>query len=182
MPSPVGHSLLAVVINQSGIEKPSGSIIQSIVYAIILSNLADIDFLPGLLAGNPNRYHHGPTHSLGAAVIVGCIFGVDFFRKNGRFFPLFFYAILLYMSHILLDLLAFDSSVPYGEPVFWPVSKRYFISPFTPFSDIHKDSSSLTFFTSLFNSHNARTVLNEIIILSPILLIHQISKKDEIHQ
>ena len=36
-------------------------------------NAPDLDFIPGLILGRPNLYHHGISHSLGAAVIFSCI-------------------------------------------------------------------------------------------------------------
>ena len=140
------------------------------ITGIVVANLADIDFLPGFFVGNPNRFHHGGSHSIAAAVLVGaCLAFLPAFRKlgYGRAF-LFFFG--LYGSHILLDFFSVDTSPPRGLPIFWPISDQYFISGFSIFSDVHKDSNSATFIQSLFVRHNFWTIAREILILAPFTL------------
>ena len=37
---------------------------------ILIAGVApDFDFLPGILIGDPNRFHHGPTHSILAGIL-----------------------------------------------------------------------------------------------------------------
>lgn len=170
MPTSIGHSLTGILLNESRIFTPAKSYLRCVLISITLANLADFDFVPGIFLGNPNRFHHGITHSFGAALFVGFLFALCFYFRQNRFWAAFGFAALLYFSHVALDYLALDRSHPVGVPMWWPVSSKYFISPITIFSDVHKDSSTATFFQSLFVTHNAMTVLREILILGPLTL------------
>jgi len=35
--------------------------------------LPDLDFVPGIFLGNPSRFHHGISHSLGMAIILSVL-------------------------------------------------------------------------------------------------------------
>lgn len=168
MPTPIGHSIASAILNDSKIFVPSQSLWRSILVAVVLGNLADIDFLPGILLGNPNQFHHGISHSLGAALVVGLIFAVYYWLRSHRFFAPFFFATILYASHIVLDSFSVDTRPPFGVPMFWPLSAEYTISPILIFSDVHRHSSTANFLQSLFVTHNARTVLQEIVILGAL--------------
>src|SRR4029450_4324861 len=37
--------------------------------AVLFANAPDLDFLPGLAVGDPDAFHRGVTHTLGAAVV-----------------------------------------------------------------------------------------------------------------
>ncbi len=137
---------------------------------VFLSNLPDADFLPGLLTGFPNRYHHGIFHSLGAALAVSVVIWI-FFRKKQQPWRLFALAFIVYCSHLLLDFFTRDFSAPYGLPLFWPFSKSYYIAARPIFSNITRSSRSSDFFSSLFNSHNLKAALLEIALIGSLVLI-----------
>jgi len=135
MPSPVGHSLAGYLIYQLIPGRAPRHQWSLVALYLIVANAPDLDFIPGLLVGNASRYHHGITHSLGFAALVGFAFSVLLYlrkraaiRKN---FAIFF---CLYFSHVVLDYFSLDSSTPHGVPLFWPLSSTYYIAPFTLFS------------------------------------------------
>ncbi len=139
---------------------------------IVVANLADIDYIPGLLIGRPNQFHHQMTHSIGFAILTGfCIGCIYYVWKKRSFLKYGVLFSLIYASHLLLDFLGKDTSYPFGEQLFWPLSTVYVLSPWTIFGDIHKASSTDIFFQSLINWHNVSTILLEVAILSPIILI-----------
>ncbi len=177
MPSTLGHSLAGVLVNESRLFMLGKSHAQCVVIALVLANFADIDIIPGLFYGNPNRFHHGVTHSFGAALIVGFLFALIFYKWQTRFWSPFGFATLVYSSHLLLDILTIDTSYPFGVPLWWPVSSKYFIAPITIFSDVNKDSATATFFQSLFTTHNLFAALLEIVILGPIVLLTILMRK-----
>lgn len=177
MPTTVGHSLAGALLNGTRIFQPAQNVLKSMMIAMILANLADLDFIPGFFWGNPNKFHHGITHSLGATVLVGMVFGFYFYKQDGRFLVPFAFSSSLYFSHVLLDFFSVDASPPHGIPIFWPFFSAHFVAPVTVFSDVHKDSSSATFIQSLFVSHNAWTILREFIILGPFVLFIQLKKR-----
>src|SRR5687767_7177296 len=97
---------------------------------VVAANLPDLDFLPGLLVGQPNRFHHGPSHSLAAAAIAaGLLYALSmrFFGAVPRV-RLFTVLLVASLSHSLLDYCSADTSQPYGVPLFWPISSEYHIS------------------------------------------------------
>jgi len=139
------------------------------LFCVVAANAADLDFIPGIFLGNPNAFHRGISHSIGAALLYGVLAAV--FVRMGTSRPaLFGVAAGLYLSHVLLDYFNSDSRPPYGEPLLWPASARYYVSPFTPLLDIRRDASSglVVFFTSLFSVHNLSAICLELLFLAPI--------------
>ena len=70
MPSPVGHSLMGYIIYRTTATAVVVQRMQLIVFYLLVANAADLDFIPGLLVGMPNRYHHGISHSVGFAALI----------------------------------------------------------------------------------------------------------------
>jgi inner membrane protein len=143
---------------------------------LLVANAADLDFLPGLLIGDPNRFHHGISHSIGFAALFAlcgssCRFMGPSFWKN--FASLF----CLYGSHVVIDYFSIDTSVPYGVPCFWPVTSAYYIAPAPFFPDIRRSVVASEFFGSLFTLHNLWAVIVESIVIAPILLILRVVRK-----
>ncbi|MFQ5676054.1 MAG: metal-dependent hydrolase [bacterium] len=176
MPTPIGHSLAGLLLSKTKIFMPSRSPYRSLAIAVILANLADADFIPGLLTGNPNRFHHGVTHSVGASIIVGLLFAGFFFYCQRRFLAPFMFAFAGYYSHVVFDFFSVDSSIPHGVPALWPFSTEYFISPIAVFSDVRRSETLGTFFQSLFVGHNGWTICREILFLTPMLVIFPIHR------
>lgn len=145
---------------------------------MILANLPDIDFLPGLLVGNANQWHHHYySHSLGAAIVVGVLAAFFYTKGTDRKFALYFGLLFgAYFSHLVLDYFTADTSEPFGLPMFWPLTSEYFYSPITVFLSVHKIGASDQFFQSLFTLHNLRVVLWEVVVFVPVLSIIRIAK------
>ena len=89
---------------------------------VFLSCLPDIDLVPGILTGDPFKYHHLLTHSLLFAFIMGLIWSF-LFRKHGYGYS-FLIAFGLICSHILLDMMNTDTvGVPgKGIMILYPFS------------------------------------------------------------
>lgn len=171
MCTPLGHSIVgySVAMNQSGIE--IRKIGWMILHVVLFANLPDIDLLVGYAVGNPNRYHHLWTHSLGFVILAGLLYGISYAllkKKNGLKAGLIISGIVF--SHIVLDFFSKDTRVPYGMPLFWPISEKFYLSPVTLFLDINKASSSDAFLGSLFCLHNLWTLLFEVAVMTPLLV------------
>ena len=83
-----------------------------------MANAPDLDFLPGILIGQPALYHQGLTHSLGFAVMASLgIAGIFSFKKK-MFSVVFKVCFLSYASHLVIDIFGPDGRLPYGVPLF----------------------------------------------------------------
>lgn len=140
---------------------------------ITVANFPDLDFVPGILLDNPHRFHHGPSHSLLASLIIAAL---SFSLVQG-WFPgikrknLMLALLLATTSHPVLDYFSADYSEPVGVPLFWPFAGEYLASPYALFPDIRRDgTSSQSFFLSLFSKHNAMALLTELAFGAMLLL------------
>lgn len=172
MPSPVGHSLITASIFL-GLNRQKLKLVRyDFLIFLFIGLFPDLDFLPGLITGVPSRFHHGLMHSIFFGIIIGIIMGLSYAcwkKKHGLVYGLIFSGV--YLSHLVADFLGVDTSFPYGEQLFWPFSKAYFLSPYSIFLDICRSANSHDFFISLFSWHNLKTVTLEILICLPILMI-----------
>ncbi len=70
MCTPVGHSLAALGIFYLAGRRPSRDEIRRLGWFIVLANLPDFDFIPGILIGDPGRFHHTYSHSIGFVLLI----------------------------------------------------------------------------------------------------------------
>jgi membrane-bound metal-dependent hydrolase YbcI (DUF457 family) len=176
MPLPIGHALTGIAF----FETRPGLFFKNkwadVLFFIFLANLPDADFLPGLILGFPNLYHHGIFHSLGAALAVAIAMGWIFYQKKQHFWRFSALVFLVFFSHRLLDFFTRDFTAPYGMPLFWPLSKNYYIAAHPFFINITRSALSANFFSSLFSSHNLKAALLEIMLLGGLVLLVGIAR------
>lgn len=177
MPLPVAHSLAGYIFYEI---KPflffkNGW--KNFLFIMILANLPDIDFLPGLIIGNPNQFHHGISHSLGMAVFSGLILGWFFSRKNGNFWKYFIFTTLIYYSHVFLDFLTEDYRKPFGVLLFWPFNSIYYTSSIPLFLKTIRSNTSSTFFQSLFHPENFHAIIRECMVMGSVIVFYKLMKK-----
>lgn len=165
MPLPIGHTLAGIAFNQIRPGFFFKGRWQDAIFFIFLANLPDADFLPGILLGHPNLYHHGAFHSLGAALAVSAMGGYFFYLKKKSFWATATGIFLVFSTHLLLDFFSRDLAAPFGLPIFWPFSQRYFIAAHPIFLNIARSGHTRDFFPSLFNRHNLEGALREILLL-----------------
>jgi len=82
----------------------------TLVLFLVSANLPDIDFIPGLILGDPFRYHRASAHSVGFALLVSALlYGV--LKSMGRktAVPAFFVCLAGVMSHLILDSVFFTT-------------------------------------------------------------------------
>jgi inner membrane protein len=174
MPSPVGHSLMGLIIYRATGRSMSLQYWQPMALYVLAANAADLDFLPGLLIGDLARFHHGPSHSISFAILFGVVSSLLFSRR--------LYAFLLssglYLSHVLLDYLVQDPSPPLGVPLFWPFSNEYYMASFAFFPRFDYAAMTLPgFLSATFTFHNLVTVSTEILFLLPLLIFVSLCEK-----
>jgi inner membrane protein len=158
MPSPLAHALVgaATYAALAPGDRPA-RIWRPWAVAAFAGAAADLDFLPGLLVGDPSRYHHWATHSVAAALVFAVVAAPLAPAALGGLARRVAILGLAYGSHLVLDILTVDRTVPRGIPLFWPLSSEVYLSPLILFTDIHHGASWQAFV----NWHNVAAMLGE---------------------
>ena len=168
MPTPIGHLLAGAAVYAAQRNRKN---IHLLLFVLFFALLPDIDFIFGFVVNDPNRYHHLFTHSFFFVVLAGITGAIIYSKwRHANIFISSAIFVSAGISHVILDCLALDRREPFGCPIWWPVSQEFFISPLLIFSDVSRSSESGTFFQSLFNVHNIRTVSIEILVLLPVFV------------
>ena len=175
MSSPVGHSFAGYIIYVYSSRTLGVTDIKALFLFILVSNAPDLDFIPGLLLGKPNLFHHGISHSIAIGIILAIFLSslpkmYEIVNERQRFL---IYS-TLYCSHLFLDYISVDSRLPFGIPVFWPFSSEYFIIsyPLLP-PIIHGEMTNAgirQFFSSIFSIQNLYAIFMELAVMLPIML------------
>jgi membrane-bound metal-dependent hydrolase YbcI (DUF457 family) len=144
MPSPIGHAIAGIaagwlVAGAPPVPRVAGTFAgkvpatfgrEGVLFGAVAA-LPDVDLIVGA--------HSGPTHSLGAAALVGlAAFAIARqlgTRHAGR---LALACVAAYASHVLLDWLGSDSSPPIGVMALWPFSRAYYESDLHVFMAISR--------------------------------------------
>ena len=138
MPSPIAHSATGYVIfkifklEQKRILGKVSPVFEAIT-AIIISNVADLDFAFGFLSGE--NHHRGFTHSVSFALIFSI--AIAFFSSKisrASLYKVFIFSSIIYGSHLLLD---FFTTGGDGMLLLWPFSDNYYKSSFPIFPPVH---------------------------------------------
>lgn len=158
MATPLGHFLAGATVGAlCGGERRTG---RPVLAGGLVAMAPDLDFIPGLLLGEPARYHHAVTHTLLFALLAGMVAALAAPRARWRWTVLVGGA---YSSHLLLDFLTHDPSPPRGIPLFWPVISDALHSPIFVFPQV------LHTIVCPVNLHNFTVMLLEIALLGPLL-------------
>ena len=174
MSSPVGHSLAGYVIAAWRDKSLKPRSLMLLGLYIFLANAPDLDFIPGVLRGTPNLYHHGISHSIGFGLLFALIAGVLIHWKTGRRFRReFLFMFAIYGSHLLLDLLSMDGRPPFGIPILWPLSDHYFMIPILPpvMHSVLDDATIGQFLADVFSRHNLYVVGLEMTLTVPFAVL-----------
>jgi membrane-bound metal-dependent hydrolase YbcI (DUF457 family) len=158
MPTPLGHGLAGVATGWAvaGVARDSRRAL--VTQAVILAGLgmaADLDLLFGA--------HSGPTHSVGAAAIVGLTAALWRWPIARSRLTIGLVAFLAWATHPLMDSLAQDTSAPFGVMAFWPFSHQYFLTGLSVFMPIWRYPISARAI-----AHDILAIGREILILAPI--------------
>jgi membrane-bound metal-dependent hydrolase YbcI (DUF457 family) len=161
MPTPAAHALgglAAAFLVDSIRRRPMLS--PALLAASAAAAMApDLD----LLAGSHRTY----THSLGAVFIVGL---ASWVIARGRV-PSAVRAALIVMaaygSHLVLDWMGKDTSIPPGFTALWPFSSDYYVSGWNLFGEI----SRRYWLPQEFVLGNLRALSWELAVLTPLLVV-----------
>lgn len=133
MCTPVGHALAGVAVGWAvSRQAPRPDPWREMVFLALVSQAPDLDFLPGLLTGSVEYYHHGISHSLGFAALAGIICAA-LGRRWGLGARWGWLGALLYLTHVLLD---YTTISPRGIPLWWPLSQARVLAENPFFIDV----------------------------------------------
>ncbi len=158
MATPLGHALAGA--SASLLSGPDASLRGPLAVGALAGAAPDLDFLPGIVLGDPSRFHHGPSHSLAFAVAAAGLAWLLASRHRWRWA---LSAGSAYASHLLLDALTVDPSTPVGLQLFWPLDDAYVLSPFTPLPRVLHTTVSVV------NLHNLAVALLELVLFGGLL-------------
>lgn len=153
MPSPIAHSVSGYILAKF-LPQAASKYYQyhwwnwQNFYPVFVAIFPDLDFIPQLITGE--RFHRGLTHTLifavGFSLVVAWL--ISYLRKSS-FKQLFVFTLIIYTSHLLLDLITAGGS---GLQLLWPLTDTYFKSTISIFPSVHHsrgllDISHLVFIT-----------------------------------
>ena len=172
MATPIGHSLAGYALYRA--MEPYG-IKHRALLAVFMAIAPDLDFVPGFLIGTPALYHQSVSHSVGFALVISVAVALIYRRKQQSFFAIFSLCFVAYLSHLIIDFFGPDGRVPYGQPLFWPASNTYFISPVSVFWGMHHagstDGSRSEWMMGVFSLYNMGAVAVEIGLIMPFVFL-----------
>ncbi|MGH7263654.1 MAG: metal-dependent hydrolase, partial [Candidatus Rokuibacteriota bacterium] len=139
MPTPVGHALAGAALYLAGARtrRPLTDWRAGLL-CVGAACAADLDFVAGRLAGDWNRFHQGPSHSLAVALVLAValagvpVDGLGGFRRRWVLLT------AAACSHLALDLVTRDARPPHGIPLFWPVALAPVHSPLELFLNVRR--------------------------------------------
>ncbi len=163
MPSPVGHALGGFAFGW--LAARSSRLDRPVLAALIFAGLGAVPDVDILVEGTHRLY----THSIAAVGLVALLAAIGLRRVDGRLADassrraLVIAATAAYASHLLLDWLGDDRSVPIGIRALWPFTDAYFQSELRWFPPVERRYWLPGFWTA-----NLRAIGWEMLVLMPL--------------
>ena len=136
---------------------------------MIGSILPDLDFLPGILIGEPGAFHHGVSHSFAFAVLFGALvlITLQFSRQKSVAGFAALLGSFAYLLHVILDSVSATNSVP----LMWPLLTEKIGMNLNLFGHFHHGGLENGIW-SVVRWDNLSPVIRELTILGiPVLLL-----------
>lgn len=171
VPSPIVHTATAVALSSLVYARTPASARRTIALgvAIVAANAPDLDFVPGIFAGAPGRFHHGASHSLAAAAAGGiAAVALAWPRQREAALRLGALVSLAVASHLFLDMLSSWADSRHGVALLWPTSEQRYVFPFALFFGIRLEPEHGGFVTGLMHWRNVGAVLWELVVVAGI--------------
>ena len=166
MPTPVGHALCGALVGTAVFwQRPIWGPWKDLIFFAALAQAPDLDFIPGIVLGKPDAFHHGVTHSMGFALLFGLVMAW-LGKKRDQALRWGLAGGAIYLAQVLLDVIALDTRPPYGVPLWWPLSGDFVQSHWTIFLDVRR--WNLTWAVVW---HDIRAMGREILLLGPPLAL-----------
>jgi membrane-bound metal-dependent hydrolase YbcI (DUF457 family) len=156
MPSPIGHALGAMAAGWLAAtpSRPGRPLAVQAGLLALIGAAPDLDLLI--------HHHRAETHSVGAAVIVATLVAWRRWPIGATRPRIWAAACAAWLSHLLLDMTAVDTSAPFGIMCWWPFSRVYVHTGVNLFEGIYRHWWEWSFWT-----HNTLAVSWELALLGP---------------
>lgn len=176
MPTSAAHILGGYAALEAGSPPQRRRGILFLFFVVVVSNLPDLDFLPGLLIGNEGLFHRGASHSIVAALVVAAGIGFALGPRLGGFRTAAGWTLLAYGSHIVLDMVVPDpSGRGAGVALLWPFWRAELATPIPGLAILDPirwlDGSELQqgFLRALFSLDGLRIFLVDAALVTPLV-------------
>lgn len=178
MPLPVAHSFAGFLI--AWFTRAPGARTAPLLltgWLIVAANAPDFDFIPGILAGEPSRFHHGVSHSLIAAVVFASAAWLVA-RLAGARSPVRIGLLmgLAFTSHLLLDMIETRVDERSGVALAWPLVTDRLSFPVSVFLGIRFDPAAGGFVRGLLFRSNLVALGWELVVVAGILVLMRASR------
>ena len=175
MASPIGHALAGVAVawgadlvpgnrawriaprSASWYERAGNGLTLT---CAVLAAAPDLDLLFG-------RFHRTMTHSLLSVAIVAAFAALAAARARIPARRIVFMCAAAWATHLLVDWLSADQSVPRGIQLLWPFDSRWFISGW----DVFLGSERHQFLSAATIKRNVEAIAQEVALLLPIVIV-----------
>jgi membrane-bound metal-dependent hydrolase YbcI (DUF457 family) len=111
--------------------------------------------------------HRTVTHSIGAVIFVTLFAGALAANAGRSIVRVMLTCGAAYATHVLLDWLGADNSLPYGIQALWPFSHNWYISG----ANLFRETERHQFLSAAMIATNLRTIAQEVAVLGPVLLL-----------
>lgn len=173
--TPIGHALAGYAVYGLNPCIHNGKRPLLLPLCLALAVCPDLDFLPGILYGQPALYHQGISHSLGMATGVSLAVALLCSRTPSTVLAYWGLFTLAYGSHLLLDVFGLDGRPPYGIPIFWPISSDYYLAPVQLFWGVHHvhrtSATTGEWVSAILDPVNLGAIGIEILVVLPFVLV-----------
>jgi membrane-bound metal-dependent hydrolase YbcI (DUF457 family) len=182
--TPVGHALAGYAVYTFSVAPTNPNRLKLAFLCIFMATAPDLDFLPGILIGRPQLYHHGITHSVAFAFVASLVIAGIVSIRMKPFVLIFSLCLISYLSHLLIDFLGSSGhnwhSVV-GIPIFWPISREKFSSTVGLYLAFRYNSlpsvTIIEWFKSMLNLYNINAIVLEVALMTPFILLGQFYRR-----
>ncbi len=165
MPSPLAHAMSGAAIYLA-LRETDGVDSRRMAIVAFTASLHDLDLLPGLLFGAEWAIHRVATHSLAAALLFSAgVYALLGARPHASAMRMWQMLSLAYLSHLLLDWVSYDDTLPQGIAIWWPLSTDYYMAKVTIFNNVVRHD----LLAPPVLAHNALALLWEAALIGPLL-------------
>jgi inner membrane protein len=144
---------------------------------VVAGNAADLDFIPGVLIGDPGHFHRGASHSLLAIVAFTGLMLVLARRIGCRSYVRVGLVLgLAFAGHLFVDMFSSWVDDHSGVALAWPLSSYRLLSPYPIFKGISLYPGAQTFLEGVLHRGNLYAVLWEFVVVGAVWGLVRLSR------